>query len=304
MGLAVGVRAVDLVEHQDSRRAATAHQRGDALIEPTRRPGDIDEQTDHVGVGDGAARLLDHKRAQLGARVVDAGCIDKNNLRVGAGQNATDRHASRLRLGRDDRYFLAEQSVEQRRLADVGLADQGDEAGAIVRRRDWASGGDGGRGLERRWLTVLLVLWCLVLFGRFQVDEKRFEARQACAQPERGRRDHLAALEPILRIEVEDRRFLKRLYPFRFLVGHHYRELRSALVVAHLGVLQRERQLIRRDAFVQLELDSDHLAGSIEQQRGGALALAGGAAGFQFREIPVERPGIGVERDCDHNLPG
>src|SRR5688572_22374081 len=56
--------------------------------------------------------------------------VDKNNLRCFGGANAGDAIARRLRLGRHDRDLFAENSVQQRRLANIGPADNRNIAGA------------------------------------------------------------------------------------------------------------------------------------------------------------------------------
>ena len=71
----------------------------------------------------------------------DARRVDQHQLRarpalsvigqVGHG-DTDDPHARGLHLGRDDGDLGADQTVEQRRLADIGRADQGDESAALL----------------------------------------------------------------------------------------------------------------------------------------------------------------------------
>ncbi len=61
--------------------------------------------------------------------IVNARRVDEDDLRGFAGENAQDAIARGLRLGRDDGNLLAQQRVQQRGLAHVRLADNGDEAG-------------------------------------------------------------------------------------------------------------------------------------------------------------------------------
>src|SRR5918999_3596865 len=56
--------------------------------------------------------------------------VDKDNLRCFGGANACDAIARRLRLGRHNRDLFAENSVQQRRLSNIGPADNGNVAGA------------------------------------------------------------------------------------------------------------------------------------------------------------------------------
>ena len=61
---------------------------------------------------------------------MDTRGIDKNQLVVAFGFNPEQGVAGSLRLARGDAELLAEQMVEQRRLADIGTADNGDIATA------------------------------------------------------------------------------------------------------------------------------------------------------------------------------
>ena len=57
------------------------------------------------------------------------GGIDEYNLPARFGENAQDTMAGGLWLGGDDGQLLADDPVEQRRLADVGSAEDGNSAG-------------------------------------------------------------------------------------------------------------------------------------------------------------------------------
>src|SRR5690606_22077797 len=59
-----------------------------------------------------------------------AGRVDENELGVGARQNAEQAMSRRLRLARGDTEFLADQRVEQGRLAHIGAPDDGNRATA------------------------------------------------------------------------------------------------------------------------------------------------------------------------------
>ena len=78
----------------------------------------------------GGGRRVVEPLPHQGARLVDARRVDEDDLRLGPVQHAADLVAGRLRLVRDDRDLLAEDLVEQRRLAHVGAADEGHEPGA------------------------------------------------------------------------------------------------------------------------------------------------------------------------------
>ena len=69
-------------------------------------------------------------RSSRRLRLEDAGRVDEDDLRVVVDGDAAHDGARRLHLVGDDRHLGADQLVDQRRLAGIGRADQGDEAGA------------------------------------------------------------------------------------------------------------------------------------------------------------------------------
>ena len=75
------------------------------------------------------------------ARVLglEARRVDEDELRAVDGADAGDAVARGLRLARGDADLLADQRVQQRRLADVGPADDGHQAAALRGRRRAAS---------------------------------------------------------------------------------------------------------------------------------------------------------------------
>ena len=70
--------------------------------------------------------FLVHKFAQFMVRVMDTGCIYKNNLRPGAGQDAQLAAAGSLRAGGYGGHFLLEQRIEQGGFAHIGASDKSD----------------------------------------------------------------------------------------------------------------------------------------------------------------------------------
>jgi hypothetical protein len=58
--------------------------------------------------------------------------IDEDELRRADGANARDAVARGLRLGTGDADLLADQGVQQGALADVGAADDGNQAAALL----------------------------------------------------------------------------------------------------------------------------------------------------------------------------
>src|SRR3546814_10280663 len=61
----------------------------------------------------------------------NAGRIDEQDLRVVLERDAHQPRACGLRLGADDRDLLADQCVDERRLAGIGSADDGDKAAGL-----------------------------------------------------------------------------------------------------------------------------------------------------------------------------
>src|SRR5690606_19206807 len=92
------------------------------------RLGGVDDEAGDVHVLERVARGDVEPLPHEGAGLVDARGVDEHDLRVVAVEHAPDLVAGRLRLVGDDRHLLAEDPVEQGRLADVGPAHEGDEA--------------------------------------------------------------------------------------------------------------------------------------------------------------------------------
>src|SRR5204862_3559789 len=63
-------------------------------------------------------------------RLKDPWCVHQQDLRVVLNGDAHQPRTRGLRLVADDRDFLSNQRVDERGLAGVGRADDGDEAGA------------------------------------------------------------------------------------------------------------------------------------------------------------------------------
>ena len=124
--------AVDLVE----RRSVTGAFAPASACAMKRSPGPPTPcaPSTHEQHGVGLRQLrLDaplHARGQHVARALHAGQVAQHRLPVaGAGGDAADRAARRLRLVGDDRDLAADDRVDQRRLADVRPPRQRDEPG-------------------------------------------------------------------------------------------------------------------------------------------------------------------------------
>ena len=71
---------------------------------------------------------FDHCAVKAPARFEQAGGVDENQLRIPFDGDATNAGAGGLHLMGHDRHFCADHFVQQRRLARVGLANQGHKA--------------------------------------------------------------------------------------------------------------------------------------------------------------------------------
>ena len=76
-----------------------------------------------------------HRLLERVLRVEQPGRVEDDHLHVVGGVDADDAVARRLRLGAGDAQLLADDAVEQRRLAGVRLSDDGDDSGAGHWRR-------------------------------------------------------------------------------------------------------------------------------------------------------------------------
>ena len=143
--LVLAAVVVGLVGDDDDLVVAAAQPAGDDLVVVGHPDGAVDDEQHDVGVAHGGLDLA----ADLGLEVGAAG-------HPAAGVDDAERHAEPLGLERlavagdaravlDDGRLLADDAVEQRRLADVGPADdgttggQGGHARSRARRRAWPS---------------------------------------------------------------------------------------------------------------------------------------------------------------------
>ena len=95
----------------------------------------VEQHADEIGVMRAAPGGRDHGAVEPALRREDAGRVDQDDLRVVVDDDAADQRAGGLHLARDDRDLGADQRVDQRRLADIGRADQRDKAAARARPR-------------------------------------------------------------------------------------------------------------------------------------------------------------------------
>jgi hypothetical protein len=90
----------------------------------------IDHQQDRVGLcaPSQAALTIARSSRRLGAKMPG---VSARMIWFAFQRDAHQPRAGGLRLGRDDRHLLADQRVDQRRLARIGRADHGDQAAGL-----------------------------------------------------------------------------------------------------------------------------------------------------------------------------
>ncbi len=125
---------VDLVDGEDRRSIAGFQAVDDArrvrIDTVTDRARGIDQKHDQVRIAGALPGAGDHGALQAPLGREDARRIDEDELGIALGDDPADDGARGLHLGRDDGDLGADQSVQKRRLAGIGRANQGDEAAA------------------------------------------------------------------------------------------------------------------------------------------------------------------------------
>ena len=89
----------------------------------------LNDQRRHIHLGHGIGHDLAHVVTQTGARLVQAGRIQKDILRVPAAEHARDARTRGLRLAGHDGDLLPHQLIGQRGFADIRAADHRDDRG-------------------------------------------------------------------------------------------------------------------------------------------------------------------------------
>ena len=117
----------------DDRHVGLRERGGDEAVAGADALLAVEHQQRGVGVAELALDAALHALRQRVARALHAGQVDEHELRVAAHRDAADRAARRLRLVGDDRDLLADDRVDERRLADVRAAGERDETRARVR---------------------------------------------------------------------------------------------------------------------------------------------------------------------------
>ncbi len=123
----VAVLALALVGDQQHRLVGTAGEIGKGAIGGREADAGIDHEEQGIGQRDRGLGLLLHPRGQraLGA-FVEAGGVDDGEFEIAEPGLALAAIAGDAGQVIDERELLSDQAVEQRRLADIGPADNGD----------------------------------------------------------------------------------------------------------------------------------------------------------------------------------
>ena len=119
---------VELVDDEDDRLARRLQALEDVVLARAHLLGRIDDEEDGVDFLQSALCRLDHVLAELVLWLVDARRVEEDDLGIRLRQDAEDAVLRGLRLIAHDGDLLADQRVDERRLADVRAADDGDEA--------------------------------------------------------------------------------------------------------------------------------------------------------------------------------
>ena len=136
---ALAADQVDLVQRQDRMAAALCEAVENAPRVVVDAARSVDQQHGFVGILGARPGRRHHRPVEPPSRRENPGRVDKDDLRRAFDRDAEQPVARRLRLGRDDRQLVADEPVEQRRLAGIRRADQRDIAAA-------------GRGGQRRFV--------------------------------------------------------------------------------------------------------------------------------------------------------
>jgi hypothetical protein len=138
---------VDLVGRNQHWLAAAAQVLGDLEVDGGRALARVDHEQDQIGLFDRDLGLVADVRGQAGVEAgVEATRVDEQKVAALPRADAVQAITRDARLVLDDRLAAADETVEQRRLADVGAADDRDQR----RRANWAAarfGGDLGGNL-------------------------------------------------------------------------------------------------------------------------------------------------------------
>jgi hypothetical protein len=150
IGLALGV--VGLVDRDDDRLRRSSEERRGLLVGGRDAGNGVDEKEDDVGLADRQpGLLLDLELDRVGRVHLQAAGVDDDEAPAVPIGIAVHPVAGRAGTVLDDRLAAAHDAVEERRLADVGPADDGDH-----RQTCEARGGHGSYAAPWVWVAPSL----------------------------------------------------------------------------------------------------------------------------------------------------
>ena len=119
-----------LVGDEDHRLAGAAHEIGEIFVVRRHADARVDDEENGVGRDDGVLRLGAHAPFQRGARaLLQPGRVDDGEAQIGELPLTLATVAGDAGPVVDQRQLLAGEPVEERRLADIGAADDGEGEG-------------------------------------------------------------------------------------------------------------------------------------------------------------------------------
>ena len=124
------VLTLGLVGDQDHRLVGAAREVGKGTIVRGQPSTRVDHEHQGVGERDCGFRLLLHPRRERAASAfVETGGIDDGEFEIAKPRLAFPAVARHTRFVIDQRKLLPDQPIEQRRLSDIGPADNGNRKG-------------------------------------------------------------------------------------------------------------------------------------------------------------------------------
>ena len=125
-GIALAGAVVDLVDDDDRRRPGAAQERRDACVLLGDADCHVDDEDDHVGLGDGSFRLPAHLLIEVAAAGEPAARVDHPEMTARPLGDELLAVAGDARLRLDDGLPPTGDAVHERRLAHVRPADDRD----------------------------------------------------------------------------------------------------------------------------------------------------------------------------------
>jgi hypothetical protein len=213
--------------------------------------------------------------------------VEEGDLNLRGAVEAEDAVARGLRPGRDDAQLLAQEGVQQRRLADVRAADERGEAAAVHRLCGEVHG---------RILNVARAQRLKHLLGGRLFGTAAARAASLGAGPERG---YLAAHRKVLCV-------VGALHGEHRIAGQLERARLQVFLQARLGVLERLGLRERGDARAEQPLDHRLHGGkaAVEEDRPAERFQGIGEDRLAAEPAALELPGPQLQRLPERELRG